>query len=219
MADWGIPGKDTCSVELLDAFQRCGRALFYGGLNNSHSGNISQRDGEMYWVTRTRSMCHELSAKDVIKAAVDGTTDRTSLSREAIVHEAIYNATSHQAVVHCHPRHAIALAFVLDGFHPLQIEGYGALPGLVPVLETANASASPELCEKLAPMLRDYPAVMVRGHGLFVGASSIDEATHRACVVDETAFYLTVTMQLGADHAALLKKPYVAAGYRPAVRP
>lgn len=217
MAEWGAVAPETPDTELLDAFQRCGAALFGGGLNNSHSGNLSVRasvDGHAgTWVTRTRSMGHEIRARDVVFAPDDVRDERSDLSREFVVHHAIYRATDHAAVVHCHPRDAITLAFVDEEIVPLQIEGHGALPGRVPVLEVANASASPELCDAIAPMLADVPAVMVRGHGLFVGAASLDQATHRAFVVNEAARMIIDLRKMGVDDAALRNKPYIAAGY------
>ena len=223
MAGWGAVSQETPDTELLDAFQRCGRALFGGGLNNSHSGNLSVRaavDGRQgTWVTRTRSMGHEIRPRDVVFAADAARDERSDLSREFVVHHAIYRGTDHAAVVHCHPRDAITLAFVEDEIVPLQIEGHGALPGRVPVLEVANASASPELCEAIAPMLADVPAVMVRGHGLFVGAASLDQATHRAFVVNEAARMILDLRAIGVDDATLRDKPYIAAGYGGAARP
>ena len=213
MAGWGYIDTDTLSEELLDAFTRTGAALFHGGLNNSHSGNLSVRAAGGYWVTRTRSMCHEIRNGDVIWAGENGSGERDKLSREFMVHAAIYDATDHRAVVHCHPQAAISLGFVEDEFQPIQIEGHGALPGRVPVLEVGNASASQELCDALAPMLADVPAVLVRGHGLFVGADSLDQATHRAFVVNEAARFIMDMKLLGADMDALRRKPYIAAGY------
>jgi L-fuculose-phosphate aldolase len=215
MTVWGATDPDSCQSELLDAFRRCGQALFHGGLNNSHSGNLSVRDGGRYFVTRTRSMCHEVGAADIVCVGEAPDPEQVArLSREYIVHKAIYSATSHAAVVHCHPQTAIALSLVVDEIRPLQIEGHGALPGVIPVLEAANASASPELCKHLAPMLQEHPAVMVRGHGLFVGAGSLDQATHRAFIVEDAARIIVNVRLLGGDLEALYAKPYLAHGYR-----
>ncbi|PRY20975.1 L-fuculose-phosphate aldolase [Aliiruegeria haliotis] len=213
MAGWGYIETETLSEPLLDAFQRNGGALFQGGLNNSHSGNLSVRGPGGYWVTRTRSMGHITRKDDVIWATEDGSGDTSQLSREFMVHKAIYEASDHRAVVHCHPCAANSLALIEDVILPLQIEGHGALPSHVPVLEVANASASQELCDALAPMLADVPAVLVRGHGLFVGADSLDQATHRAFVVNDAARMILDMRMLGADLGALRNKPYLAAGY------
>lgn len=216
MSGWGAVAQETPDTELLDAFQRCGAALFGGGLNNSHSGNLSVRAEiggiQGTWVTRTRSMGHEIRARDVVFAP-DGEPAADNLSREFMVHKAIYDATDFAAVVHCHPRDAITLAFIEDEILPLQIEGHGALPGRVPVVEVAPASASPELCEALAKVLQNVPAAMVRGHGLFVGAASLDQATHRAFIVNEAARMIIDLRRLGADDATLRRKPYLASGY------
>ncbi len=213
MSSWGQILDEVCSADLLGAFQRNGEALFVGDLNNSHSGNLSVRDGDDLWITCTRTMCHNLGARDIVKAPIDGSGDRTLLSREAIIHEGIYRATKHEAVVHCHPRDAIAVSFLVDVIRPLQIEGHGALPGEIPVLEVEIASASPSLAEKLGSMLDAFPAVMVRGHGLFVGGGSLDQATHRAFVVNDAAYFLMVALQNGADIEDLLTRPYISVDY------
>jgi L-fuculose-phosphate aldolase len=213
MITWGKISDEVCGADLLAAFQKCGSALFVGGLNNSHSGNLSVKEGEMMWITRTRTMCHELGKHDVVRAPLDGTGDRRFLSREAIIHEAILNESSYEAIVHCHPRDAIALSFLQDTIIPLQIEGYGALPGCIPVLEAEVATASLSLAKRLAEMMHEYPAVMVRGHGLFVGGGSLDQATHRAFVVNDSAYFTLVALERNANITDLLEKPYLRAGY------
>ncbi|MCO5065722.1 MAG: class II aldolase/adducin family protein [Rhizobiaceae bacterium] len=213
MTSWGKISDATCNAELLNAFQRCGSALFVGNLNNSHSGNMSVRDGDAMWITRTRSMCHDMNLHDIIRAPLDGSGDRSQLSRESVVHETIYNETGYEAVVHCHPRDAIAVSFLLDAIYPMQIEGHGALPGVIPVLEFEVATASKAFAANVAAAMKTYPAVMVRGHGLFVGGGSLDQATHRSFVVNDSAYFTLVAMDRGADIKALLAKPYLVRGY------
>lgn len=213
MSDWGRhPGEENAEMRLR-SFQRSGEALFTGGLNNSHSGNLSVRIGDTVWITATRTMCHKLGRDDIVAAPLDGSGDRSQLSREAIVHEAVYRATDYQAVVHCHPRDAIAAAFVFDDIPCLQIEGQGALKGLLPVIEVEIASASPELGAAVAQSLQRYPAVMVRGHGLFAGGASLDQATHRAFVANETAYFYLMAKRHGADVDHLLARPYIRIPY------
>ncbi len=213
MSGWGKPPGEESEDARLKTFQRSGEALFTGGLNNSHSGNLSVRVDNAMWITRTRTMCHKLDRDDVVVAALDGGGDRSELSREAIVHETVYRETGHDAVVHCHPRDAIAAAFLFDNIPCLQIEGQGALKGMLPVIEVEIASASPQLSDAVARSLLLYPAVMVRGHGLFAAGSSLDQATHRAFVANETAFFYLMAKRHGADIDDLMSRPYIRIPY------
>ena len=214
MATWEWIDPHTEFDRLVDAFQRCGRALFQANMNNSHSGNLSVRAGDHIWIKRTRTMCHELTPDDIIKTTfVPTSEEQAQLSSEFIVHRAIYQATDYRAIVHCHALQAITLAFLVDEIIPPQIDGYGVLPGRIPVIEVVAATASQELCDALTPVMRQFPAVMVRGHGLFVGAESLDAATYRAFIVENAAQMLLTLHGLGVDMAPLLDKPYLKVGY------
>ena len=199
----------------LNAFQRCGRALFFAGLNNSHSGNLSFRQGDQISVTATGSMLHELEPESIVITSFEPTdAERKRVSREFVVHRAIYESTDYAAVVHCHPLYALALSLVEDAIEPLQIDGHGALPGYAPVIEVDVASASPELCEAVASAMTKVPAVVIRGHGAFVAGADLDQATHRAFVLENAAQVICTTRALGGDLEALRAKPYLKSGYR-----
>jgi len=204
----------VCPPGLLETFQRCGRALFHGGLNNSHSGNLSVYDGTTIWITRTGAMLHELGPLDMVGTSlVPAEGVRPRLSAEFIVHAGIYAALGHKAVVHCHPLWSVALGMVEDEIIPLQIDGYGLLPGRIPVLEVSNASGSPELTKAVVALLSDVPAVVVRGHGTFVVGSDLEQATHRSFVVENSSQIICTVRGLGGDLSELRTRPYVVSGY------
>jgi len=208
-------GSAELSSAELSAFQRCGRALFFAGLNNSHSGNLSFRQGDQISVTATGSMLHELEPESIVITSFEPTdAERKRVSREFVVHRAIYESTDYAAVVHCHPLYALALSLVEDAIEPLQIDGHGALPGYAPVIEVDVASASPELCEAVASAMTKVPAVVIRGHGAFVAGADLDQATHRAFVLENAAQVICTTRALGGDLEVLRAKPYLKSGYR-----
>jgi len=81
-----------------------------------------------------------------------------------------------QAVLHAHPRHAIALSLVMDVIEPADAEGKLRL-GAVPVVEA----------EDVAQALRDAPIVMARGHGSYARGGDLWQALQWTSVLEESA--------------------------------
>ncbi|MDA8066351.1 MAG: class II aldolase/adducin family protein [Thermaerobacter sp.] len=197
--------------ERLETFRRCGRALFWGGLNDSHSGNLSVRVKDSLWITRTGCMLHELVAKDLVEVAGDP-PPRPELraSREFPAHRALYRAGGYAAVVHCHPPLALAWAMVADDLVSLTVDARTAMGPRVPVLEAAVAHGE-ALAGMLAKAMAGHRAVLVRGHGVFAVGDDLEQATWRAFQVERTAQLTVAARGLGADLAGLAAKPYLAA--------
>lgn len=198
-------------AERLETFRRCGRALFWGGLNDSHSGNLSVRGTESLWITRTGCMLHELAADDLVEVTGDSPPGAyLPVSREFPAHRALYRAGSCAAVVHCHPPWALAWAMVAEDLVSLTVDARSALGPRVPVLETAVAHGE-ALAETLAEAMSGHRAVLVRGHGVFAVGADLEQATWRAFQVERTAQLTVAARGLGADLTALAAKSYLAA--------
>lgn len=160
---------------LTEDFARVGRILFQGGLNNSHSGNMSVRVGDRLVITRRGAMLGELGEGDLVDVGIDGDDSGIALaSTEVSVHRAVYTSTSHLALVHTHPRSATALSLGQDSVVPVDDEGRYYFKR-VPVLAVGMSIGSGELAEKLPGLLRDFPVVLVRGHGAFAVGDTLEE--------------------------------------------
>jgi L-fuculose-phosphate aldolase len=159
-----------------DALRAAGRMLWEAGLISSHGGNMSVRlpDGGLL-ITRTGSMLGRLGEGDLVTVAADGSSDGEP-SMDAPVHRAVYAATGAGAVVHAHPRYAIALSLVLDGLEPADAEGKLRL-GIVPVVKA----------EGIAEALRTSPVALARGHGSYAGGRDIWQALQWTSVLEESA--------------------------------
>lgn len=161
---------------MLDWFQLVGKDLFLAGINNSHSGNLSIRQGGKVIITRTGAMLGHLEATDLVETGLeqdDANTGRASM--ELPVHRAIYQATEAQAIVHAHPIFATATSLVDEVITP--VDGEGAfLLGQVPMLKVQNTIASDEVAAKLPVLLKEYKIVMVKGHGSFAIGKTLEEA-------------------------------------------
>jgi len=160
----------------LDSFRAAGRALWEAGLVSSHGGNMSVRlpDGGLL-VTRTGSMLGRLDEGDLVVVAADGSS-RGEPSMDTALHRGVYEASGAGAVLHAHPRHAIALSLTMDVIEPADAEGRLRL-GAVPVVEA----------EGVARALADAPIVMARGHGSYARGDDLWQALQWTSVLEESA--------------------------------
>jgi L-fuculose-phosphate aldolase len=101
------------------------------------------------------------------------------------VHRAIYLATPALAVVHAHPRTAIALSLSREEIVPIDNEG-SYLLHKVPVVAAEFASGSTEMVERLPAALREYKIVMLRGHGCFSTGQTLEEAFQWVSCLEES---------------------------------
>jgi L-fuculose-phosphate aldolase len=155
-------------AKLYLTFQQIGADLFAAGLASATSGNYSVREGEGLWITRSGAQKAHLTPEDVMFLPLlpDPKRDQGA-SVERVIHRAIYQQTDATAVVHAHPRHAIALSFHLEAIVPIDLEGRYYFDK-IPVLTPKTASGTPEVAEAVAEALRENIACVVRGHGAFI---------------------------------------------------
>jgi L-fuculose-phosphate aldolase len=173
---------------LIEELISAGRQLYERGLQTTRSGNISARDGNVFWITRTGTNLGRLAESLFVEVNVD---DRAMIpstaSVETRVHRGVYNASRARAIVHAHPPHAIAAAEAAGekGIKPIHNE---AIVGLkwVPVIETSVAGEDiGEEIDPIAAQLSRWPAVVIRGHGAFSIGGDIDEAVYRMVLLEE----------------------------------
>jgi L-fuculose-phosphate aldolase len=173
------------SRERGEEFRAVGRTLWEAGLVSSHGGNmsLSLADGGLF-ITRTGAMLGRLDERDLVTVAADGSSEGQP-SMDTAVHRAVYAATQAGAVLHAHPRHAIALSLVTDVVEPADAEGKLRL-GSVPVVEG----------EQVAEGLRDRPVVLARGHGSYARGDDLWQALQWTSVLEESAHVLWLLRSL-----------------------
>lgn len=180
-------------MTLLRDFQTVGQDLFAGRLNNSHSGNMSVRNNRMMAITRSGAMLHRLEFCDIIETLIDGEDSQSAkASRERPVHRAIYLGTDAQAIVHAHPPHLIALSMQTDLFRPIDAEGAYFFSQGIPVIEVSNAIASEEVAQKVTPVLKSFPIVIVRGHGTFAVGATLEDGFHYTSSLEHSAMIAAI---------------------------
>lgn len=156
--------------EVEEEFVRIGRRLFSESLIRANSGNMSIRSEYGFFITRTGSSL-DIPGEPVY-VPLEGPVP-VHASSEYQVHRHIYKTTSHQAVVHVHPPHAVALSFSEGRIIPVDSEGIMFCP-FIPVVE--GKPGSKDLAENVAIGLISSGITIARGHGTFAGGKDLDEA-------------------------------------------
>lgn len=168
-------------ANVLRDLQGVGRDLYHHGLVTSHGGNISVRDGHGMWITGTNTMCGHLEAKHISYVYADGHHDGPPPSSDTILHSTVYALTGAQAVVHAHPRHAVAMTFEGSEFIPPDFEGQLHLQR-VPVIDLGPNSVA-----QIANALQSHLVVILRTHGAYARGQDAWEALHWITALEESA--------------------------------
>ncbi len=167
--------------QFMATFQDVGRDLYYLGLVTSHGGNLSIRDRLELWITGTGTMLGRLEPRHISLVRADGSHSGPTPSRDTVLHSTTYALGDAQAIVHAHPRHAIALSFDTDLFVPLDVEGRLHL-SRVPIIPD-----DPQQAAAVASALQTAVVAIVRGHGAYARGATLWEALHWVTALEESA--------------------------------
>jgi L-fuculose-phosphate aldolase len=152
-------------AKVFSAFRQVGEDLFHQGLISATAGNFSVRTKEGFLITRSGVQKAHLSPEDLVEAPLFGPIPEGA-SVESVVHREVYLKTPARALVHAHPRVAVALSFHLERLVPLDLEGRFYLKE-VPVLSPKTVSATEEAALALAEALKAHRVCLLKGHGAF----------------------------------------------------
>ena len=170
-----------------------GKLIDKYGLIASHSGNISVRNNDKILITATGTMLAYLNESDIIETSLFVDDENLKYaSMETVVHKEIYKNSDAKAIIHAHPVYSISLSMVLDEFVPIDSEGKYIL-GQVPVLKAKQTVASKEVADKIPVFFEKHKAVLVKSHGSFAVADSLEKAFYFTSVLENSAkiYYLT----------------------------
>jgi L-fuculose-phosphate aldolase len=166
-------------------FKHVGKKIFLRGCNNSHSGNISVREGNNIFISRTGSMLDELTAEDIIEVGLlpDEVKDKKA-SMELLNHRALYQENENiNAVVHAHAPYSIVMADGCEEVEPYDQEGAYFFKR-IPVISVAKTIASEEVAAQIKQYVDKTHAVIVQKHGVFAWGKDLEEAFHFLTVVE-----------------------------------
>ncbi|MFQ5382219.1 MAG: class II aldolase/adducin family protein [Dehalococcoidia bacterium] len=161
--------------------QEVGRDLYRLALVSSHGGNLSIRNRLAMWITGTGTMLGHLESRHISLAHAGGEFEGPAPSTDTVLHAAVYALGGFKAIVHAHPRHAIAISDQLDVFEPPDFEGRLHLER-VPVV-----APGPTQTETIAAALQTSRAVVLRDHGAYARGDDLWEALHWITALEESA--------------------------------
>ena len=183
---------------MLEEFKRIGRDMFLSSLVSSHGGNMSMRVGDRMVITRRGAQLGRLEAENLVETGLYRDDSHVMLaSSETPVHRAIYLQTAALAIIHAHPRTAIALSLLEDEIVPVDNEG-SYLLHRVPVVSSELASGI-ELAEVVSSALKQYKIIMVRGHGCFAIGQLLEECYQWVSCLEESSQILYYFRTLGGE--------------------
>lgn len=166
------------------------------GLNDSHSGNASIRDSDGFWITPTGCCADTLSSGDLVECRLDGALGKGA-SMDAPLHLAIYQANPEtRAVLHSHGPYSVAMTMDNEEFLPTDFEGqlYFSRVPVLTIPYDQYAARSPRM---VAEILADYPIAVVRGHGVYASANSLNLAYKWTCSLELSAKTAFIAQQAG----------------------
>ena len=166
------------------------------GLNDSHSGNASVREGERIWITPTGACADTLTEHDLIACEINQSpADGASL--DAALHLAVYqNNPNLNAVLHSHGAYSVAMTMNGKTFIPLDFEGQYYF-GEVPVINLNYDEVFTLSAAAVAEELKTSKAAVVCGHGVYAAAKNLNLAYKWSCSLELSAKTAFIAKQAG----------------------
>lgn len=180
-------------------FKIVGESLFTQGLVSLYSGNLSIRVNDKLIITRSGSALSTIGKEDLVETGIFTDDSATPLaSSELNVHRSIYQNTVAQAIVHAHPTYAIVLSFMHEEVVPSDMEGHDVISA-VPVIASESMVKAGALSKEIAETMRQHKIALVRSHGTFAAARSLEEAYYYTTVFERSCriLYLRRTLSPG----------------------
>jgi L-fuculose-phosphate aldolase len=183
-------------IDPRDELVRHYRWLRQYGCNDSHSGNASVRLGDAFWVSPTGACADILQASDLIRCPLEGPCT-PGASLDASLHQAVYRANPKAgAVLHSHGAYTVASTLNGRDFEPVDFEGQYYFER-VPVLSIPYDRYVAEAPGAVAGALANHRVTVVRGHGVYACAETVNLAYKWTCSLELSARTLVIARQAG----------------------
>ncbi len=156
------------------------------GYNDSHSGNASVREQDQFYVTPTGACADLLEADQLVRCPVDGRPGEGA-SLDALLHAGVYRKNPQaRAVLHSHGAYSVAMTLHGDDFIPVDFEGQYYFER-IPVIRIPYDRYLDLAAEAVSDVLAEYKVAVVRGHGVYAAAESINLAYKWTCSFELSA--------------------------------
>ncbi|MCY3759839.1 MAG: class II aldolase/adducin family protein [Gemmatimonadetes bacterium] len=187
---------------ILEELVGTARGLSASGLVTGAGGNVSAREGGGMWISPSGFSLGEAAAADYPCVDIDSgeiVSPGRRPSSEVLMHLGIYRARPElEAVIHTHPRTAIALTAAGHDLRPMFADYYVYLGPNVPHVDYVTVT-TPELAAAVTAGFADPGVVgmVLRNHGSITVGASIKEALYRSLAIEEQADIQWRALQVG----------------------
>ncbi len=181
-----LPGPDAIREEIAAA----GRHVVERGLVDSFFGNVSYRGDGTIYISQTAASLDELQGCIDPVPADDSSTAGITASSEFLAHRKIYEACGGRAILHGHPRFAVAMSMVCEETGCTvencwrdceEVRFIGGTPVV------AGEIGAGGLARRVPPAMKKNGRAVVYGHGVFtLGANGFREAFEAMTEVDRS---------------------------------
>lgn len=156
-------------------------------------GNILINTGSCQ---RSRLTADDICTIDLEAKQLD---DKPSAPLERHLHCGIYRVRPDvKAIVHAHPKWSTILTMAGVAYAPVYAQGSLVHP--VPLLDSPNSINNRAMADKLAAVLGDRPAALLKAHGAVTVGADIVEAFVLAAYMEENASRQYLAMQVGTPY-------------------
>lgn len=177
-----LMSREQLKQQLVDHY----RWLRQYDCNDSHSGNASFRWHDEIWVTPTGCCADTIQADDLVRCHIDGSMEEGT-SLDAPLHIQVYQQNSDaRAVIHSHGPHTVALTLNGQDFVPVDFEGQYYFP-IVPVITVPYEQYIEQAPKLVSDVLKNHKVAVVKGHGVYACAETINLAYKWSCSVELSA--------------------------------
>jgi len=166
------------------------------GYNDSHSGNASIRNNDSFWVTPSGACADTLKDHDLIECNLNGNLGEKA-SLDGPLHLAVYQKNPGAgAILHSHGAYSVAVTLNGEDFSPVDFEGQYYFRK-IPVISIPYDQYIEQAAEAVSDVLAKYPITVVRGHGVYATADSINLAYKWTCSFELSAKTWLLAKQAG----------------------
>ncbi len=168
-----------------------------------YNGHASIRlDDERILINIGSCQRSRLTVEDICTIDLDGNLieGNGKPPLECHLHCGIYRARADVgAIVHAHPKWSTYLTMVGESYQPVYAQGALVYP--VPVLDSPNSINNRKMADRLAQLLGDRPAALMKSHGAVTVGKNIVEAFVLANYMEENASRQYMALQIGKPYA------------------
>ena len=158
------------------------KRLYQKGMSPATSGNISIKAKNGFYISASGTCLNDMDENDIILVDYNGNVleGNKKPSSEKIMHSAIYTQRDDiNAIIHCHCPVVTAFAAAGVGIEKPILPDLVVLFEKVPIIPYYCPS-SIELADAVGDSFKSYDAVLMKNHGVVIGADTLQNAFYKA---------------------------------------